>query len=226
MSTKIPLIGPISKLNTTKQEEYNPSDAVDREVAQWEIKDNEIKIDYKSSLGSGAFAAVYKGRCRGKDVAVKILNDNVDESVLQDFKNEVAILTRLRHENLLLFMGLCTVGGKLKIVTVLMPMGSVYTLLRKEKLTMRKKMMIARDTALGMYWLHKQGIYHLDLKPANLLVNDNWVVKVADFGISQFKGKVNSIGGTPNYMASLFLAPRSLFFNVIDQSRCRPLKYF
>lgn len=201
LSTKIPLIGPISKLNTTKQDDYNPSDSSDREVAQWEIKDNEIKIDYKSSLGSGAFAAVYKGRCRGKDVAVKILNDNVDETVLQDFKNEVAILTRLRHENLLLFMGLCTEGGKLKIVTELMPKGSVYTLLRKEKLSMRKKMMIARDTALGMYWLHKQGIYHLDLKPANLLVNDNWVVKTADFGISQFKGKVNSIGGTPNYMA-------------------------
>jgi serine/threonine protein kinase len=52
-----------------------------------------------------------------------------------------------------------------------------------------------------MNWLHKQGILHLDLKPANILVNDNWIAKVADFGLSQFKDKAIALGGTPNYMA-------------------------
>jgi serine/threonine protein kinase len=44
------------------------------------------------------------------------------------------------------------------------------------------------------------GIYHFDLKPPNLFIGDNWVVKVADFGISQFKDNITAIGGTPNYM--------------------------
>lgn len=80
-------------------------------------------------------------------------------------------------------------------------------------------MMIARDTALGMYWLHKEGILHLDLKPGNLLVShleattkarrwflpslqltSNYSVKIADFGLSQPLGNVQSVGGTPNYM--------------------------
>eukprot|EP01121_Diplochlamys_sp_Union-15-3_P012068 TRINITY_DN3567_c0_g1_i4.p1 TRINITY_DN3567_c0_g1~~TRINITY_DN3567_c0_g1_i4.p1 ORF type:complete len:388 (-),score=72.42 TRINITY_DN3567_c0_g1_i4:97-1260(-) len=62
-------------------------------------------------------------------------------------------------------------------------------------------MLIAIDTALGMFWLHQTNILHLDLKPANLLVNDNWVVKVADFGISQMRENLDSIGGTLNYMS-------------------------
>jgi serine/threonine protein kinase len=89
-------------------------------------------------------------------------------------------------------------------------------------------MLIARDTALGMYWLHKQGILHLDLKPGNLLVrithhvsrlsfeelllnftfigtlqqlSTNGTVKIADFGLSQRLGEIKNFGGTLNYMA-------------------------
>jgi serine/threonine protein kinase len=180
-------------------------DADDDSLARkWEIKADEIKVNYNDStskLGSGAFGVVYKGKCRGTDVAVKVLN-SVSQKQIDEFKHEVSILAKLRHENILLFLGACFEGSKPTIVMEYMPNGSVYHAIRKDGgLAFKRKMMIARDTALGMYWLHKEGILHLDLKPGNLLLTSNYSVKIADFGLSQPLGNVQSVGGTPNYMA-------------------------
>lgn len=108
-------------------------------------------------------------------------------------------------------MGACTQPGNLLIVTELMPRGSVYDLLRDPKvaLTFKRKMQFAKDAALGVNWLHrsKPQFLHLDLKAANLLVDTNWVVKVADFGLSVVKqdaaAKKERHGpiGTPLWMA-------------------------
>jgi len=193
------LMNLVDEKNQPKKKTVDEQEA---EVQKWEIAEEEIIIDKNRVLGKGSFGAVYAGTCRGKDVAVKILDNDVSDNVLEDFKNEVAVMAKLRHENLLLFMGVSTQGGKLQIVTELMPKGSVHFLLRdKVPLTMKRKMLIAIDTALGIFWLHQTGILHLDLKPANLLVNDSWVVKVADFGISQMRENLDSIGGTLNYMS-------------------------
>lgn len=108
-------------------------------------------------------------------------------------------------------MGACTQPGNLLIVTELMPRGSVYDLLRDSKvsLSFKRKMLIAKDAALGVNWLHrsKPQFLHLDLKAANLLVDQNWTVKVADFGLSVVKKeaatKKEKHGpiGTPLWMA-------------------------
>lgn len=120
-------------------------------------------------------------------------------------------MSTLRHPNVLLFMGACTQPGNLLIVTELMPRGSVYDLLRDKriKLSFKRKMLIAKDAALGVNWLHrsKPQFLHLDLKAANLLVDNNWTVKVADFGLSVVKkdaeAKKEKHGpiGTPLWMA-------------------------
>jgi len=180
-------------------------------LERWEIDPQLIK-NPGTSLGTGSFGTVFKAELHGKPVAVKKLStQKFDDKTLDDFRKEVAIMSTLRHPNVLLFMGACTQPGNLVIVTELMPRGSVYDLLRDRnlKLSLKRKMLFAKDAALGVNWLHrsKPQFLHLDLKAANLLVDKNWTVKVADFGLSVVKKdaatKKEKHGpiGTPLWMA-------------------------
>lgn len=180
-------------------------------LERWEIDPLLIK-NPGTSLGTGSFGTVFKAELHGKPVAVKKLStQKFDDKTLDDFRKEVAIMSTLRHPNVLLFMGACTQPGNLLIVTELMPRGSVYDLLRDRslKLSLKRKMLFAKDAALGVNWLHrsKPQFLHLDLKAANLLVDRNWTVKVADFGLSVVKkdaaAKKEKHGpiGTPLWMA-------------------------
>jgi len=190
------------------------------EFGNWEIDDNEIKIGTDSvkiedaKLGSGSFGTVFRGMCRGKEVAIKVLRQqSLDDKTVNEFKRECKIMSTLKHPNLLLFMGACTQPGKLKIVTELAANGSVEDVLKNKqiKLSFRRKMKIAEETASAMNWLHcmkPNALLHLDLKPANLLLTREWRVKIADFGLSQLKNKSKgtvtdpkiATGGTPLYM--------------------------
>lgn len=113
-------------------------------------------------------------------------------------------------------MGICMDEGFLFIISEFMEKGSVAGLLRPKEgvctLSFRRKMTFAKQTAQGMSWLHqmKPSILHLDLKPENLLVDENWIVKVADFGFSQLKLQSNSENqcGSPAYMS-----PEMVSFN-------------
>ncbi|KAM9988169.1 hypothetical protein ACTFIZ_003542 [Dictyostelium cf. discoideum] len=184
----------------------------EEEIIKWEIDRNEISYNREAKLGSGAFGSVYKGIVRGKEVAIKKLTQTVfEENTMNEFKKEVSLMAKLRNPHLLLFMGACTAPEDLSIVTELMPKGSVHSLLRAKEdtsdfITFKRAILIARDTVLGMTWLHASNILHLDLKPANLLVDQNWVVKVADFGLSKYmkpdsKDKLLGQAGSPLYMA-------------------------
>jgi serine/threonine protein kinase len=144
---------------------------------------SEIVID--KELGKGAFGIVYRGKLFGKHVAVKkLINQNVDAETLTTFKKEVAIMSKLRHPNVLLFMGASTEPGNLMIVTELMPRGSVHDLLHDPETTLsfKVRMKMAKQAALGMNWLHrsKPPFIHRDLKTSNLLVDDNFNVKVCN----------------------------------------------
>lgn len=144
----------------------------------------------------------HSGTCRGTTVAVKILDGDLNEEVMEDFKNEVIVMSKLRHANLLLFMGLSTGGGKLKLVTEYASRGSLHDILReKPGIDFKRKMLVAKQSSLGVFWLHMSKILHLDLKPANIFVDENWVTKVADFGLSQLKDDIQFAGGTLHYMA-------------------------
>merc|ERR1712137_27496 len=176
-----------------------------------DINPNEIEVGKK--LGKGAFGTVYKGTLHGKDVAVKKLHlSNMDEMAQEDFKAEMTILSKLRHPNVILFMGSCVQPNNYMMITELMPKGSLYDVLHEKTihLSFKQKMKMAKDAALGMNWLHnsKPVFIHRDLKTQNLLVDENWKVKVSDFGLSHIKkhetpGKGGSYGsiGTPLWMA-------------------------
>mmetsp|Transcript_51575 Transcript_51575/g.129377 ORF Transcript_51575/g.129377 Transcript_51575/m.129377 type:complete len:611 (-) Transcript_51575:33-1865(-) len=187
------------------------------DMSRWEIEPEEIELGQK--LGGGAFGTVYRGRLRGKEVAIKRLNtQEIDEEALDSFRKEVAVMSKLRHPNALLFMGACTTPGNLMIVMELMPRGSVHDLIRKEQVSFKRKMMMAKEAALGMNWLHcsKPAFIHRDLKAGNLLVDQNYTVKVADFGLAHMKESVGegSFGtmGTP-----LWMAPEVMRREVFDE---------
>lgn len=188
-----------------------------------EIRPEETVLE--ELIGSGSFGKVYKGRCRQKLVAVKILHkQQFDNQTLAVFRKEVYLMNKIYHPNICLFMGAVTIPGKLMIVTELVAKGNLETLLHDEKinLPLPLRMRMARDAALGVLWLHESTptFIHRDLKTSNLLVDENMRVKICDFGLSTVKPQRHQMlkdqttaKGTP-----LFMAPEVMMFREFNES--------
>lgn len=129
------------------------------------------------------------------------LRGNTAESLLQCFKQEVAIMKMVRHKNLVQFIGACSSWPRLFIVTELMERGSVRDVIKRRRsgLPPHEAAKYLRDAARGLDFLHRRGVIHRDLKAANLLIDDNDVVKICDFGVARqmpkSQGKSSSVGG-------------------------------
>jgi len=114
----------------------SPDEYVHGEVVLPIIKSTELHIQHPP-FASGAFGKVYKGKCRGMDVAVKVLDGiEWDQTVLDEFIQEVGIMARLRNPNILLCMGACTEEeygqNNYAIVMEYMPRGDLHTLLNNQ----------------------------------------------------------------------------------------------
>ncbi|CAI5534186.1 unnamed protein product, partial [Closterium sp. Naga37s-1] len=171
----------------------------------WEIDSQQLKLHHK--IASGSFGDLYRGTYCGQDVAIKILKpERLNDSLQQEFAQEVYIMRKVRHKNVVQFIGACTKPPNLSIVTEFMVGGSVYDYIHKQRGSMRLPMVVrvAMDVAKGMDFLHKNNIIHRDLKAANLLMDENEVVKVADFGVARVKagsGIMTAETGTYRWMA-------------------------
>nr|XP_043631647.1 probable serine/threonine-protein kinase SIS8 isoform X2 [Erigeron canadensis] len=189
--------------NESSLSEVSLEDVSDCEIA-WE------DITLGERIGLGSYGEVYRGDWHGTDVAVKkFLDQEITTESLDEFISEVRIMKRVRHPNVVLFMGAVTRTPHLSIVTEFLPRGSLYKLLRRpnNQLDYRRRLRMALDTARGMNYLHNctPVIVHRDLKSPNLLVDKNWVVKVCDFGLSRMKNSTflssRSTAGTAEWMA-------------------------
>lgn len=177
------------------------------------VVDCEIRWDdlhMGEEIGQGFYAVVYRGIWNGSNVAIKLYFKNeYSEGTLQDYQKEIDIMKRLRHPNVLLFMGAAYSQKRLAIVTEFLPRGSLFKTLHKNNraLDIRRRLRMALDVARGMNYLHHRNppIVHRDLKSSNLLVDKNWTVKVGDFGLSRLKNATfltpKSGRGTPQWMA-------------------------
>ncbi|KAL4218676.1 Serine/threonine-protein kinase tnni3k [Mactra antiquata] len=150
-------------------------------------------IEFNDVIGSGSFGKVYKGRCRGKIVAVKRYKASSfgTKSDVDMFCREVAVLSKLNSPYVINFVGACLDDpSQFAIVTQYVAGGSLYSLLHEQKrlIDIYSKLIIASDVAKGMNYLHNltQPVIHRDLNSQNILLDENGRAIVADFGESQF----------------------------------------
>ncbi|OIW19974.1 hypothetical protein TanjilG_31848 [Lupinus angustifolius] len=174
----------------------------------WNIGFSELTVGTR--VGIGFFGEVFRGIWNGTDVAIKVfLEQDLTSENMEDFCNEISILSRLRHPNVILFLGACTKPPCLSMVTEYMEMGSLYYLMhlggQKKRLSWRRRLKMLRDICKGLMCIHRMKIVHRDLKSANCLVNKHWAVKICDFGLSRIMADSpmtdSSSAGTPEWMA-------------------------
>ena len=180
-------------------------------------------------LGEGGFATVWKCKSvkTGKIVARKKVKWSSNEYWANAYEREVGIMGNVRHPALLELVG-CTPwsSGTPMILTPFMPNGSVDDMIKKEiakqphpEWTPIRKHIVLYGTACGMAYMHKLRLIHRDMKPANILLDENFEPKIADFGLSKYveTGKTNELtmnNGTVIYMAPEFFKADKIGFKV------------
>lgn len=164
-----------------------------------------------SLLGRGSYGSVYKGILKdGTEVAIKVLN-NPKES---GFKEEVTVLSKFRHPNLVILMGLSRNGRDRYLIYELLPGGDLCSRLQKDtNFDWKKRMTACLDAALGLSHLHNASpkVFHRDIKTQNILLDRNGTAKMADFGLAvlvQPKAgvRVEQCSGTLGYADPLYIS--------------------
>ncbi|XP_061368181.1 LEAF RUST 10 DISEASE-RESISTANCE LOCUS RECEPTOR-LIKE PROTEIN KINASE-like 1.1 [Gastrolobium bilobum] len=169
-----------------------------------ELEQATNNFDEAKELGSGGFGTVYYGKLRdGREVAVKRLYEQNYRRVEQ-FMNEIEILTRLHHRNLVSLYGCSSRHShELLLVYEYIPNGTVAChlhgdLVKAGFLPWPTPMKIAIETASVLTYLHASNIIHRDVKTNNILLDNNFCVKVADFGLSRlFPNNVSHVSTAP-----------------------------
>mmetsp|Transcript_840 Transcript_840/g.2112 ORF Transcript_840/g.2112 Transcript_840/m.2112 type:complete len:423 (+) Transcript_840:111-1379(+) len=164
-----------------------------------------------SLLGSGAAGTVYRGATGGgTEVAIKVL---VDQGGLEGFEEEVRLLSKIRHPNVVTLFGWGRQGRNRYLVYELLPGGDVENKLRKCKeekspFPWDQRLRVALDSARGLSHMVNLAltVFHRDIKPANILLDSDGTAKIADFGLAGTVGdiddahmSVGNISGTPGY---------------------------
>lgn len=188
-------------------------------IEWWELKHREFNIINENLIGFGSTGKVYKTYWRGIECVVKMLNTNTNKTMNDinnnDLINEISIISRLRHPNLVLFLGACTLNEPILLIYEYMENGNLEqyyynkNIYKKWKpnIQLLNKWLIQLTQAI--YFLHNcyYPIIHRDIKPSNLLLDESLNLKLTDFGLSKhLKSKndnynMSGITGTLRYMA-------------------------
>ncbi|CAL8155018.1 unnamed protein product [Prunus armeniaca] len=163
-------------------------------------------------LGSGGFGSVYKGTLSdGIDVAVKVFNLQL-EGAFKSFDRECEMLSNIRHRNLIKIISCCSELDFKALVLNYMPNGSLDKWLYSQNysLNILQRLNIMIDVAAAVEYLHHGysiPIVHCDMKPSNILLDDDMVAHVADFGIAKLLGGGDSITQTMTLATVGYMAP-------------------
>jgi len=148
---------------------------------------------FATKLGQGGFGAVYRGNLYdGRQVAVKMLKDTKGDG--EEFMNEVSSISRTSHVNVVTLLGFCLQGSKRALIYEYMPNGSLEryafnsNMNSENSLSWEKLFDIAIGTARGLEYLHRgcnTRIVHFDIKPHNILLDQDFCPKISDFGLAK-----------------------------------------
>ena len=174
----------------------------------WVVDRQEVELT-SEELGRGGWAVVKVAHFRGQRVAAKCLHGQIISPYNRRiFQREMQIADRVRHPNLLLFLG-ATLEGEPLILTELMPT-SLRAVLGQRTLSRRQVVSIGRDVASALNYLHlmkPDPVLHRDISSANVLLepsgtDNSWKAKVSDYGSANYQLQLDTVGpGSPAYAA-------------------------
>ncbi|XP_061998537.1 LEAF RUST 10 DISEASE-RESISTANCE LOCUS RECEPTOR-LIKE PROTEIN KINASE-like 2.5 [Rosa rugosa] len=176
---------------------------------------------FKEKLGEGGYGSVFKGKLRsGHFGAIKLLDKSNANG--EDFMSEVDTIGRIHHVNVVQLVGYCVEGSKRALVYDFMPNGSLdkYIYSKEGSITLSYKKMyeIAVGVAQGIEYLHQgceMQILHFDIKPHNILLDENFIPKISDFGLAKLYPANNSIISSVAARGTMgYIAPEMLYKNI------------
>ncbi|KAF2592302.1 hypothetical protein F2Q70_00042780 [Brassica cretica] len=172
----------------------------------------EMTNNFERVLGKGGFGTVYHGKLDDTQVAVKMLSSSSAQGY-KEFKAEVELLLRVHHRHLVGLVGYCDDGDNLALIYEYMAKGDLHENMSGKHsgnvLSWETRMQIAVEAAQGLEYLHngcEPPMVHRDVKSTNILLNERYVAKLADFGLSRSfpidgEGHISTaVAGTPGYL--------------------------
>ncbi|KAG5380414.1 hypothetical protein IGI04_028256 [Brassica rapa subsp. trilocularis] len=193
----------------------NKTDDLELPLMEFEALDMATnRFSVANMLGQGGFGIVYKGMLPdGKEIAVKRLS-KMSLQGTDEFKNEVRLIARLQHINLVRLLGCCVDKGEKMLIYEYLENLSLdshlFDKIRRSNLSWPKRFDITNGIARGLLYLHQDSrfrIIHRDLKASNVLLDKNMTPKISDFGMARIFGRdeteanTRKVVGTYGYMA-------------------------
>ncbi|XP_059103844.1 interleukin-1 receptor-associated kinase 4 [Peromyscus eremicus] len=211
---------PDSSCPAQKSLEFSDTDTRFHSFSFYELKSITNNFDERpvsvggSRMGEGGFGVVYKGCVNNRTVAVKKLGAMVEistEELKQQFDQEIKVMAKCQHENLVELLGFSSDSDDLCLVYAYMPNGSLLDRLScldgTPPLSWHMRCKIAQGAADGISFLHENHHIHRDIKSANILLDKDFTAKISDFGLARASAKftqtvmTSRIVGTTAYMA-------------------------
>lgn len=191
------------------------------------IRKNQLAYDPndENQLGRGDFGTVYRGTYNGQMVAIKVLNPIYQyKAMLETFYSEARILAQYRSDHIVSLHGVCFEPNHYALVLEYMPRGSLSKVLSQSELELEWQIRyrIALDVGKGVDWLHERNVIHGDLKDNNILIDNKFCAKIADFGMAKVRersmdGTVD--GDSAGGRAIRWLAPELIFGTATKSSK-------